>query len=237
MSDMNEKADNKKSAVPVMTDSGLALTDGELAISADLTRMIPRLRQSNLERELLVKAAKVKKTTNSNAGERDRILRAVDATAGFGEDSLLLAAAGFYVTLYEKDPVIADLLEDSLIRAAEIPELSEAVARMHLIKGDSIEGMRIMGECPDVILLDPMFPERRKSAAVKKKFQLIHQIEKPCDNEEELFEAAVSACPKKLIVKRPTKGPFLAGRTPSHSLKGKAVRYDIYVNPGIKSQK
>ena len=236
MSDMNEKVDNKRIAVPVMTDSGLALTDGELAIRADLTRMIPRLRQSNLERELLVKAAKVKKTEHDSGGG-DRILRAIDATAGFGEDSLLLAAAGFYVTMYEKDPVIADLLEDSLIRAAEIPELKEAAARMLLIKGDSIEGMRSMEEYPDVILLDPMFPERRKSAAVRKKFQLIHQIEKPCDNEDELFEAAASACPKKLIVKRPSKGPFLAGRIPGHSLKGKAVRYDVYVNPGIKSQK
>ena len=44
--------------------------------------------------------------------------RAVDATAGLGEDSLLLAAAGFEVTLCEADPVIAVLLEDALTRAA-----------------------------------------------------------------------------------------------------------------------
>ena len=235
---MNDNINNRVSAGPVMTESGLALTDGELEIRADLTRMIPRLRQSNLERELLVKAAKIKKT--AHAGDEDtaeHILRAVDATAGFGEDSLLLAAAGFHVTLYEKDPVIAELLEDSLARAANVEELREPVSRMRLIRGDSIEGMRGMDYYPDVILLDPMFPERQKSAAVKKKFQLIHQIEKPCDNEDELFEAAVCACPKKLIVKRPSKGSFLAGRAPGYSLKGKAVRYDIYVNPGIKSQK
>ena len=221
-----------------MTDSGLALTDGDLELRADLTRMLPRLRQSNLERELLVKAAKVKKPADVCADmAAGRILRAVDATAGLGEDSLLLAAAGFCVTLYEKDPVIAELLEDSLRRAAEIPELKETVSRMHLIRGDSIEGMRKMDHSPDVILLDPMFPERKKSAAVKKKFQLIHLIEKPCDNEEELFEAAVVPCPKKIIVKRPAKGSFLAGRAPGYSLKGKAVRYDVYVNPGGKSQK
>ncbi len=52
--------------------------------------------------------------------------------------------------------------------------------------------LRIRGDA-DVVLLDPMFPARTKSAAVKKKFQLLHLIEQPCADEEELFEAAVAA--------------------------------------------
>jgi len=31
------------------------------------------------------------------------------------------------------------------------------------------------------------------------------------------------------VVKRPLKGPFLAGKKPSSSLTGKVVRYDVYV--------
>jgi len=73
-----------------------------------------------------------------------------------------------------------------------------------------------------------MFPEKRKSSSVKKKLQLLQQLEEPCDDERELFEAAKNANPLKIVVKRPLKGPFLANEKPSHSLSGKAVRYDCY---------
>ena len=82
----------------------------------------------------------------------------------------------------------------------------------------------------DVIYLDPMFPERRKSAAVKKKFQLLHELERPCENEEELLKAAIDAHPSKIVIKRPVKGPYLAGIKPSHQFTGKAARYDCLVN-------
>ena len=74
-----------------------------------------------------------------------------------------------------------------------------------------------------------MFPAREKSAQVKKKFQLIHSLEQPCDVEEQLLSAAIAARPKKIVIKRPKKGPFLAGRTPSYTIDGKAVRYDCIV--------
>ena len=96
---------------------GLTLTDGTMNVRGDFARMLPRLKPTNLNRELLVKAAKVK----ADGGERPR---AVDATAGLGDDSLLLAAAGFDVVLIERNPVIAALLQDALERAAQHQELS-----------------------------------------------------------------------------------------------------------------
>ena len=203
------------------TDEGLSLTDGELSIMADFREMLPRLKQSNLQREMLVKAARIK------GQEMPQTL--VDATAGFGEDSLILAAAGFEVRLYEFDPIIAALLDDCLERARLIPELADAVSRMTLICGDSVEGMKKLDYKPDIVLLDPMFPARQKSALIKKKFQLIQRLESPCSTEEELLDAAVVADPKRIVIKRPLKGPFLAGRKPSYSLNGKAIRYDCFV--------
>ena len=168
----------------------------------------------------------------------DGQLRAVDATAGFGEDSLLLAAAGYNVELYEYDPVIAALLRDALRRAAKSSDdaLRDAVSRMDLREGDSVSAMRAMAgsnEPPDIVLLDPMFPERRKSALVKKKFQLLQQLESPCEgaDEGELLEAAEATGPRRIIIKRPLKGPYLAGRRPGYSITGKAVRYDCIVIP------
>ena len=151
---------------------GLTLTDGELSIMVDFREMLPRLKQSNLQREMLVKAARIKGQPMPQT--------LIDATAGFGEDSLILAAAGFQVQLYEFDEVIAVLLKDGMERAMEIPELKEAVGRMKLVCGDSTEGMRKLDFKPDIVLLDPMFPARQKSALIKKKFQLIQRLESPC---------------------------------------------------------
>lgn len=205
----------------VFSDQGLCLTDGKLQIMADFREMLPRLKQSNLQREMLVKAARIK------GQEMPQTL--VDATAGFGEDSLILAAAGFQVRLYEFDEIIAVLLQDCLERAAEIPELKEAVGRMELICGDSVKGMKELNYKPDIVLLDPMFPARQKSALIKKKFQLLQRLESPCSTEVDLLDAAVAADPKRIVIKRPLKGPYLAGRKPAYSLEGKAIRYDCFV--------
>ena len=105
---------------------------------------------------------------------------------------------------------------------------------MTLVTGDSVAGLAALPEPPDVVYLDPMFPARTKSAAVKKKFQLIHHLEAPCQNEGALLAAAISAGPRKVVVKRPAKGPHLAGVKPSHSLAGKAVRYDVIIPASIK---
>lgn len=251
----------RKSPVWLAVDAdGLSLTDGDQAMRGDFTKLQKRLQYHNLTHELLVKATKVK--------GREK-LRVIDATAGMGEDSLLLAAAGCEVTLYEQDPVIAALLQDTMRRALEETALQEIVTRMQLVEGDSIGHLRRLSDAgmssdvpfstqgdasehscpsstasdamanssdealmrPDVIYLDPMFPERQKSGLVKKKFQLIHYLEAPAENEEALMQAAIAARPFKIVVKRPAKGPYLAGLKPSYSLDGKAIRYDCYVYP------
>ena len=217
----------------VRTSEGLTLTDGAMELRADFGRMLPRLKQGRLQQELLVKAARTKGIEQPWA---------IDATAGFGEDSLLLAAAGFTVDLYEQDCVIAALLQDALDRAADDPALAAAVARMRLHAGEAAQ-VRLLTEktaeliergelaAPDVVYLDPMFPERTKSAAVKKKFQLLHHLEQPCADEETLVEAALAVHPRKVVIKRPVKGALLAGVKPSYQLAGKAVRYDVLVPP------
>ncbi|MDO4554731.1 MAG: class I SAM-dependent methyltransferase [Lachnospiraceae bacterium] len=200
---------------------GLSLSKGKLRLHCDLTHMLPRLKTNNLNGELLVRAAKIKKSDLT-----DSFPTAIDATAGLGEDSLLLAAAGYRVQLYEYNPVIAALLKDALARAKDIPELSSIVRRMQVFEGDSITMLSHLKESPDLILLDPMFPARQKSGLVKKKFQLLQQLEQPCTREEDLLQAALNVRPGKIIIKRPAKGPYLAGKKPSYSIQGKGIRYD-----------
>ena len=223
---MDEKRDE---LTLVRDEEGLALMGEGQVLRGDFTRMLPRIKAGRLSSELLVKAAKIKKAE----GE----LTAVDATAGLGEDALLLAAAGFNVTLYERNPVVYELLKDALERASQIPELAPVVARMTAVHADSVAGMASLETPPDVILLDPMFPARQKSALVKKKLQMIQKLEQPCDDEITLLLTAMEAKPKKLIVKRPPKGDCLAGLKPDHSIEGKAVRFDCFASPYDRLEK
>lgn len=204
----------------VLFDSkGTSLSGKNLNFQADFEEMLHRLTDGRLQHEMLVKASK-----SEEKG------KAIDATAGMGEDGILLAAAGYDVTMYEQNMVVAALLKDALRRAKKHPVLKDIVSRMHLVEGDSIELLPKVLDEIDLIYLDPMFPEKQKSSLTGKKMQLIQQMEAPCDNAEELFSAALQVQAKKIIVKRPLKSEFLAGKEPNHSLPGKAIRYDIYVN-------
>ena len=146
-----------------------------------------------------------------------------------GEDALLLAAAGFSVVLFERDEKVAALLRDALQRALQDARLSEIAGRMQLVEEDAVTGLKHLEKKPDVVYLDPMFPARRKDAATNKKLQMLRMLERPCTEEgaEALLSAALDAGPRKVVVKRPLKGPYLGGLRSSNSLAGKVVRYDI----------
>ena len=78
----------------------------------------------------------------------------------------------------------------------------------------------------DVLLKDAL--RRAKKHPVLKEIAARMKLEPPCSQETDLFDAAISADPDKIIVKRPLKSDFLAGRKPSYTLSGKAIRYDCY---------
>lgn len=212
-------SDKEGSGLSVLFDSkGVSLTGYGLTYQGDFNNMVRRVTDGRLLHEMIAKAVKTDK----------KGLTAVDATAGMGEDSLLIAACGYDVTLHEQNPVVALLLKDAVRRAKKIPELKGIASRMHVVEGNSIELLSNRLDPVDVIYLDPMFPERQKSSLINKKLQLIQKMEAPCSEEDELFDAAIKAGPSKIIVKRPLKAPYLAGRKPNYSLEGKAIRYDCY---------
>ena len=195
---------------------GLVGMAAEHMVRPDFFRLLPRVRGGRARGELLVRAAKPR-------GARPL---AVDATAGLGEDAFLLAAAGFQVEMYENNPLIAALLADALARARLQPELSAICGRMVLHEADSVAALPGLAFRPDVVLLDPMFPVRGKSALVKKKLQLLQMVERPCADEAALLQAALAARPRRVVIKRPLKGPWLAGVKPDWSLRGRAIRFD-----------
>ncbi len=82
---------------------------------------------------------------------------------------------------------------------------------------------------PDVIYIDPMYPDRKKSALVKKDMQILQRLHGPENNAGQLLENALTFARKRVVVKRPVQAESINERVPGTSIKSKKTRYDIYV--------
>lgn len=158
----------------------------------------------------------------------------LDLTAGLGSDGFVLASLGCSVTLVERNPVVHSLLADGLARAAISGEedrvLAEIISKIELVEADSGNYLQNLPStvAPDVVYLDPMFPERKKSAKVKKEMQAFHSIVGGDADADSLLALALGIAVHRVVVKRPAGAPYLADSKPSYSLEGKSTRFDIY---------
>lgn len=150
--------------------------------------------------------------------------RVVDATAGWGADAGVLAAAGRQVLMIERDPVMALLLGDALRRwqASGLP----AAERLSLRHGDALALLQAVQA--EVVLLDPMYPQLRKQGRKGEGLRLARLLVGEDPDQGELLEVAKAAAGQRVVVKRPHGAPPLAGRKPSGSIDGRTTRFDIY---------
>ena len=174
-------------------------------------------------RQPIAKAVAAKNTSGRSG------LHIVDATAGFGEDTWLLASLGYRVTAIERSPIVAKLLQDGLRRAKMTNPV--VAQRITLITGDAAAALSRIDPPPDVVYLDPMFPPKQKSALGRKPIRLLRQLVGDDPDATQLFDIALQTARRRVVVKRPLHAPPLhSGPTLSH--KGKSMRYDIYAKPG-----
>lgn len=207
------------------------LADINEAISVDFLSGKMKWRQTrHLQGELLIKAV---------GGRKAKGQQIVDATAGLGQDGYILAAAGFDVLMLERDPIVHALLRDGLFRAkaSTDPLLARTSDKLVLRQVDSCEYLAQAG-AGDVVYLDPMFPQRKKTAKVKKQMQVLQALLasksiSPDIAEEQQVQLLASArrfARKRVVVKRPRLAPFLAGEAPDLQFRGKTSRFDVYLN-------
>jgi 16S rRNA (guanine1516-N2)-methyltransferase len=164
-----------------------------------------------------------------------RAMTVLDATGGLGRDAFILASHGCMVQLVERHPVIGVLLADGLRRALRHPETSAAASRMTLRIADSRQVLAALaqgGQKVDVVYLDPMFPQRSKSAKVKKELQMLQMLVGQEEDSGKLLEAALRTPCGRVVVKRPKGAPSLPGPAPSHSHGGTTTRFDVYLQSG-----
>ena len=148
----------------------------------------------------------------------------LDLTAGWGKDAMLLARAGANVTLVEKHPVMAALLEDAHQRLSD----GMLKSRMTIKWVDAYDYLNNLtpAEYSDVIYLDPMHPARQKYALVKQHLQVLQTLVEPNQDVEALITLAKTRCKERVVLKWPVKEPkFIAAKG---SLKGKTIRFDIF---------
>ncbi|WP_026481707.1 class I SAM-dependent methyltransferase [Ahrensia sp. 13_GOM-1096m] len=156
----------------------------------------------------------------------------VDATAGLGRDSFLLASLGAHVTMIERSQEMHALLAQGMERALkEGGEFRDIIGRMTLIKGDAKDVLPEL-KC-ESILIDPMHPPRKNSALVKRELRQVREIVGTDDDAVELMQVALKHAQKRVVLKWPAKADPMNGiRKYSHQILGKSTRYDVFmINP------
>ena len=163
-----------------------------------------------------------------NAAARPQVW---DATGGLGRDSFVLAGLGLTVRVFEQHPAVFCLLADGLRRALADAGTAAVAVRLTLHLADAAQAMPALAAetgRPEVVYLDPMYPERQKSAAVKKEMAYFHQLVGAAQDEAALLQAALAVATKRVVVKRPRLGEYLCRQPPDYQYTGKSTRFDVY---------
>jgi 16S rRNA (guanine1516-N2)-methyltransferase len=153
----------------------------------------------------------------------------IDATAGLGYDAFILASLGANVTLIERSEKIYDLLKTAISEAQLYGgEISKIVNRMNLLFGDSKDILPNIA--PEVILIDTMYKDRKKSALVKNDMRLVREVVGSDSDHVELINVALNNASKRVVIKQPRYAETLDNiKGCSHQILGKTIRYDVYV--------
>ncbi|MDQ8936450.1 class I SAM-dependent methyltransferase [Acinetobacter rudis] len=210
-----------------LDQDGLWLSAEGMKMQPDWRGEISRLKRASLKSELLARACQL--------AEKPKL---IDATAGLGHDSLLMAHLGAEVILVERHPILVTLLEAAKAQATLDPFLADTAERISLVYADSQDYLeqRVREQQEvDVVYLDPMFPQRdqnsnKKQALVKKQMQLLHLLladDGQMDLGEQLLAPARQIA-KRVVVKRPRLAVHLDDVTPDHQWLGDACRFDAY---------
>ncbi|SPT69223.1 class I SAM-dependent methyltransferase [Anaerobiospirillum thomasii] len=183
-------------------------------------KMFYRLQHTSKNKEPLVRAVMT--------GLDDKAL-VIDATAGLGRDSMVLQRFGSRVLMFERNVVIYALLHDALDRARADESFMISMGTLpRLYNLGSIDGYA--GDRPEVIYYDPMFPERKKSAMVKKDMQILKALIGADEDVEVFLKKSLTLARRRVVLKRPKTASLVSvdGIEPYSSTDGGNCRFDCY---------
>lgn len=171
----------------------------------------------------------------------------LDATAGLAKDAYVLACLGCSMTLIERSPIIVELIKDAIHRATEDEDFQTILKKgFNVVNQSSINYLTELSNneqhkdsqpdvvnpyiiYPEVIYLDPMYPDKKKSASVKKNMQILQKLLGKDEDTQELLNAALKVARKRVVVKRPKGAESLTKLKPTYVVESKKTRYDVYI--------
>ena len=182
--------------------------------------ILHRLKYGKGRGQNLAKAVGMKFNKNRNI---------IDATAGLGYDSFILASLGAKVTLIERSQKMYELLQNGIDEGISFGgEIEKIINRMELLFGDSKDILPKL--TPEVIMIDTMYKDRKKTALVKNNMRLVRDIVGPDPDYIELLEVALNCATNRVVLKQPRYAdPIKEIGKCSHQILGKTIRYDIFM--------
>ena len=182
--------------------------------------ILHRLKYGKGRGQNLAKAVGMKFNKNRNI---------IDATAGLGYDSFILASLGAKVTLIERSQKMHEILQNGINEGISFGgEIEKIINRMELLFGDSKDILPKL--TPEVIMIDTMYKDRKKTALVKNNMRLVREIVGPDSDYIELLKVALNCAKNRVVLKQPRYAePIKEIRKCSHQILGKTIRYDIFM--------
>ena len=166
----------------------------------------------------------------------------LDATAGLAKDAYVLACLGCSMTLVERSPIIVELIKNAILRAEEDEHFKTVLEKgFEVINQSSIDYLSELKNkgtpednnpdviYPEVIYLDPMYPDKKKSASVKKNMQILQKLLGKDEDTHKLLNVALKVAKKRVVVKRPKGAENLTELKPTYTVESKKTRYDVYI--------
>ena len=182
--------------------------------------ILHRLKYGRGRGQNLAKAVGMKFNKNRNI---------IDATAGLGYDSFILASIGAKVTLIERSQKMYELLQNGIDEGMSFGgEIEKIINRMELVFGDSKDILPKL--TPEVIMIDTMYKDRKKTALVKNNMRLVRDIVGPDSDYIDLLKVALNCAKNRVVLKQPRYAePIKEIRKCSHQILGKTIRYDVFM--------
>ena len=182
--------------------------------------ILHRLKYGKGRGQNLAKAVGMKFNKNRNI---------IDATAGLGYDSFILASLGAKVTLIERSQKMHTLLQNGIDEGISFGgEIEKIVNRMELLFGDSKDILPKL--TPEVIMIDTMYKVRKITALVKSNMRLVREIVGPDSDYIELLKVALNCAKNRVVLKQPRYAEPIKEITKcSHQILGKSIRYDVFM--------
>lgn len=166
----------------------------------------------------------------SCSNKQRSITTILDLTAGWGADSLTLAANGKQVTMLEQNQLLYSIVAFSLNRLAATPSGSMLAKRLTIENTSALDYLSEHAEAGtyDCVYLDPMFPAHKSGAKPAKEMQILQALTGNIDIET-CFETALQRAGNRVVVKRPAKAPTINALKPDLVYREKTIRFDVYL--------